>query len=407
MKVWIKFLLGTILGILAAVILPAGSETLKDAVTFLMTLCVRFGRYIVIPIVFTTTIVAVNKLRQIKQLWRTVKWTFAVIIVSTFLLTLIGLLSISIVKLPRIPITVEVPADVFKLDVKGLLLSLFPESGFSALAEGSFLLVSFILAFIIGWESASEETMFKPVFVLVDSLSKLFYNVAGFFTEIFSVCMIAITCWWFISFRTILASGIYNPLIIMLLVEFVIVVGIVYPVIVHFLCHDPHPYRVLYASTASIILGFFSGDENFVLPVSYRHAHESLGIRRRSHGFTFPLFNIFARGGSSLVACICFILIWRSYSSIEFKYVFWIFFASFGFSFLLGGLPSGGAFVLLTILCQTYAKGYETNFLLLKPAMLIICSFATVLDVVTAITGSYIVAVKTKLVEHHSIQHFI
>ena len=80
---------------------------------------------------------------------------------------------------------------------------------------------------------------------------------------------------------------------------------------------------------------------------------------------------------------------------------------SIGLSFLLGGIPSGGAFILITIICEKYGKGFETSFLLLKPAALIFCSFASLLDTVTAMFGSYIIAVKTKMVEHHVIHHFI
>ena len=87
--------------------------------------------------------------------------------------------------------------------------------------------------------------------------------------------------------------------------------------------------------------------------------------------------------------------------------ILWIFGLSFGLSLLLGGIPSGGAFVLLTILCSKYARGFETSFLLLKPASVIICSFAALFDTLTAMVGTYIVAVKTKNIEHHSITHFI
>ena len=114
------------------------------------------------------------------------------------------------------------------------------------------------------------------------------------------------------DFRKVIEPGIYTPMIIMFIVDFVIVAGIIYPLILHFVCHDPHPYKVLYASISSLIFSFFTADSNVVLPLNFRHGAESLGIRRRSRGFTYPLFSIFARGGSALVASISFILIWRS-----------------------------------------------------------------------------------------------
>lgn len=409
MKVWIKYLIGIAFGLVASFILPMSNLKCAEIISYLAELFIRMGRYIVVPLIFSTAIVSINKLRSSKLLGKTIGWTALVILISSFLLTLIGLISILIVKLPRIPITVDVATDVFVLDIKAIFLSLFPTSGFQAILEGSFLLVCMVFAFFIGWESSSEETVFKPVFQLADACSKLFYNIAVFFTELISVFLVAIMCYWTFEFREILTSGIYNPMILIFAVDLLVIIGIIYPLIIRYVCHDPHPYKVLYASIAPIILGFIGGDTNLSLPLSIRHAKESLGIRRRCGGFTYPMFAIFARGGSALVTVISFVLIWRSYSSlsIPFADVLWISGFSFLLSFFLGGLPSGGAFILLTILCAKYGKGFETSFLLLKPAALIICSFASVFEVITSMFGSYIVAVKTKMVEHHIIQHFI
>ena len=314
MKVWIKYLIGVALGVLAAFILPTENAAFANAIAFLTELFIRIGRYVVVPLLFTSAIVAVCKLRTSKLLLKTTGLTFLIIIASSLILTLVGLASILIVKLPRIPITVDVATEAFSLDVKGMVLSLFPYSGFEALREGSFLLVCLVFAFIIGWESASEEIAFKPVFALSDSLSNLFYNIANFFTEIMSILCIAIVCYWAMDFRKVIEPGIFTPMVIMFLVDFVIVAGIIYPLILHFVCHDPHPYKVLYASIAPLILSFFSGDSNLVIPLVNRHLRDSLGIRRRCRGFTYPMFAIFARGGSALVTTISFILIWRSYS---------------------------------------------------------------------------------------------
>lgn len=409
MKVWIKYLLGVILGVIAALILPMSSTTAKEILEFLTELFIRFGRYFVVPIVFSTAVVAINKLRLSKLLLKTSLWTFSIIIISAFLFTLVGIASILIVKLPRIPITVDSATESFNLDVKSIILSLFPDSAFDALKEGSFLLIPFLFGGLIGWESASEQNVFKPVFTLADSFSQLFYNISVFFTEIMSVMLIAIMCNWAVTFREVFATGIYTPLVIMLVCDFVIIVGIIYPLIIRYLCHDPHPYKILFASIAPMILAFVSGDTNLVLPVAIRHGKESLGIRRRCGGYTYPLFSIFSRGGSSLVVTISFVLIWRSYSSLPIPAndIIWLFMLSFGLSFLLGGLPSGATYILLTIICGRYGKGFETSFLLLKPAAIILCSFAALLDAATAMFGSYIVAVKTKMIEHHPIYHFI
>ncbi len=413
MKVWIKYLIGIVIGIAASFILPMSNTSCSEVFAFLSDLFIRFGRYIVIPLVFCTAVISINKLRTSKLFGKTLAWTAAIIVISSLLLTFIGLISILIVKLPRIPITIDIPLgiDIPKpVDkIKEGLLKLFPSSGFDALREGSFILASLVLGFLFGWASAADEVTFKPVITFFDSLSKLVYHIAVFFTEITSVLMVAIMCYWISNFKVILSPGIYTPMIIMFLVDFIIVAGIIYPVIIRFLCHDTKPYRVLYAALAPMMLSFICADSNMVLPLTIRNGKESLGIRRRCGGFTYPMFSIFARGGSALVSVISFVLIFRSYSSlgITISDLFWLFGFALGWSFLLGGTPAGGAFFLLQVICSTYGKGYDTSYLLLQPAKMIICSFACLFDSVTAMFGSYIVAVKTKMIEHHPVARFI
>ena len=409
MKLWIKYLIGALFGAVFAFILPLGNEQVAAAVSFVTEIVVRFGRYMVVPVVFFTAVIAFNRLRDTKMLFKTGIWTGGVIVASSLLLTVTGLLSILIVKLPRIPITVETVSESASLGVGDLIKSLLPYSAFETLNNGSFILAAFFFAMLVGTASTADPVLFKPVTQLADSLSKLMYNISVIFTEFLSVGMVAVLCSWTIQFRGVLTSGVFAPLILMLLVEFIFIAGVVYPLIIRYLCHDPHPYRILYASVCSVVTAFFSGDTNLVLQLNMRHGKESLGVRRRINGVVHPLFSIFARGGSALVTAISFIVIWRSYSSlsIPFTDILWITAVSFGISFLLGGCPAGGAFVSIAVLCMLYSRGFENGFLLLKPAAPIICSFAAAFDALTAIFGSYIIAVKTKLVEHHGIKHYI
>lgn len=409
MKVWLKFLIGSILGAICALVLPFENKALFSFLELVTEIVIRFGRYMVIPLMFFTAVIAFNRLRDTKLLVKTGYWIAGVIVASSFLLTIVGLISILIARIPRIPITVEKIPEIASLHIDDLLKSLFPFSAFDTLNNGTFLLSAYVFAMLVGAASTSDPVLFRPITQLADSLSKLMYKITVLFTEMFSVGMIAILCSWTIQFKDIILSGVYNPLILVLLIDFVVVAGIIYPLILKYLCHDPHPYKVLYASICSLITAFFSGDSNLVLPLNIRHGKESLGIRRRINGVSQPLFSIFARGGSALVTTVSFIVIWRSYSSLNIPFldILWITFVSFGISFLLGGFPGGGAFISLTVLCTLYSKGFETGFLLLKPAAPILCSFAAAFDVLTAMFGSYIVAVKTKLIEHHNIKHFI
>ncbi|MBQ6565696.1 MAG: dicarboxylate/amino acid:cation symporter, partial [Treponema sp.] len=184
---------------------------------------------------------------------------------------------------------------------------------------------------------------------------------------------------------------------------------VIYPLIIRLLCGERHPFRVIYASAAPIMAAFISGESNMTLPLLIRHGNESLGIRHRVNGVTFPLFSIFARGGAALVTSVYFIVILKSYSMLEIKMapVIWIGFWSFLLSFLLGEHPSGGTFLLLTVLCIKYGGGYEAGYLLLRDAAPVLGCFAAAFDALTAMAGSYIVAARTDSIERQELKKFI
>jgi len=396
-------LIGAALGLAAALILPLDSLQGAAALSFITDIIVRIGRYTLLPLLFFSGIMAVVRMREDGLIARASIWTFGTIALSSLLLTALGFISIVIVRLPRIPITTERAAELSTLNLKEFCRMIFPNSAFESLTQGSFLLPAFFFAVIIGIGCCMEHSNIKPVLSLADALSELFYNVTVIFTELFSAGIVFVMCSWAIQFRDVLKSGVFTPLIIMLAIDFVILVGVIYPLVVVSVCRNGKPLKVLRASIAPFLVAFLSGDTNLALPVETRLGKEMLGIRQRVNGFAFPLFSIFARGGTALVSIISFVVIWRSYSTlnIEFFDMLAISMTAFLLSFVMGSLPVGGTFVTLTILCSIFGRGMETGYLLLKPAAVIIGSFSALFDAATVMFGSYIVANNTRTIERH------
>ena len=403
MTIWLKYLIGIVLGVLSALILPFGSLQGVSTLSFVTEFVIRIGRYTLIPLLLFSGIMAVYRLNDAKLIGKTSLWTFSVIIISSVLLTIIGFISIVVIKLPRIPIITEKVSQVTSIDFPNLIRSMIPFSSFESLSEGAFLLPCFIFALIIGAGCCMEHSNLKPILSLTDSFSELFFNISSIVIDFMSIGMIAIMCNWTIQFKSIIKSGVFTPLILMLTANFILIVGIIYPLLVKKLCRGGKPIKVLSSCVVPFFISFFSGDTNLTLSANMRLGKEKLGIRQRTNGFVYPLFSIFARGGSALTVIISFVVIWRSYSplNIDFIDMLWISGTALLLSFLLGGMPTGGTFVALTVLCTMYGRGMETGYLLLKPAAPIIGSFAALLDTATAMFGTYIVANNTKTIERH------
>ncbi len=397
------------LGIIASAVLPLESAAVQKVLVFLTEFAIRFGRYTLLPLLFFSMVVAVCNLRDTNLLLKTAFQTVFMVIMSSLLLVILALVSGMLIKLPRIPISVEKVTDTVSLNIPTRLLQLFPLNGLDSFLDGAYLLPLFVLAGFVGAGCASDKLAAKPAITLFDSLSKVSYAVMSFFIDMLAIGLIAISCTWFIQFKDSLLSGVFTPLIMLLAGNLIIVTALIYPLVIKFAFKEMHPYRIMYASISSMIIAFFSGDTNLVLPINIRHAKESLGVKRRLNAVTLPVFSTFARGGSALVTAISFIVILRSYTSlgISFSDVLWIGLISFILSFFLGAFPVGGTYISLTLLCTLYGRGFDAGYLLLKPLAVILGSFAAAIDAVTAMAGSYLIASNMKMVEHRDLKKFI
>jgi Na+/H+-dicarboxylate symporter len=409
MKIWVKYLIGSILGIIAAIILPLDSGLLRSSLDYITEFTIKAGRYMLIPLVFFSMTIAVFELRETRQLLRTAVYTGIVILISSLFLTLLGMVSVLVIKIPRIPISIETVTDSVSLNLPEKFMSLLPDSVFDVFHDGAFLVPLFVFAGFAGAGCAADKGESKPVLAILNSLSHVFYAIMNFFIDILGIGIIAVSCSWAITFFSVYREGTFNMLFLLFAIDFGIVIFAVYPLLIRLVCKERNPYRILYAGICSILTAFISGDTNLVLPINMRHAKESLGVRRRINSVTMPIFSAFARGGSALTVSVSFVVILQSYSSlgISVSDLLWIAGASFLLSLLLGSLPVGGPFISLTILCTMYGRGFEAGYLLMKPAAAIICSFAAAFDAASAIFGTYLIARNKNMVQHREIRKFI
>ncbi len=409
MKIWIKYLIGTVLGVIVALFIPFDSETSNNTLQFFTELSIRIGRYFLLPTLFFSMTVAVAKLRTKGKLIKTGAFSFFVGLGITIVVVILGVLSALIINLPRIPISGETATQAIGSNIGDHILMIFPYNGFQGLFEGNFLIPLFVLAGLLGASFSSDPIRAKPVYAVFDSLSKISYSILSFFIDFLSIGVVAISCTWFIALFDVLETGAYTGLIILLAVDTLLVILVLLPTLLKLFSNRARPYKVLYACLSPILLALFSGDANLALSSTLRHAKDSLGVQRKIGAVSIPIFSAFIRSGSALVVAVSFIVVLRSYSSLEISFfdVLWITSLSVGTSFFLGGIPAGGPFIALTVLCSLYGRGFEAGYLLLRPVAFIICTFATVIDVTVSMFCSFFIAQRGKMTAEKSSRTFI
>ena len=410
MKIWIKLLIGSALGMVLGFLLPGENQTVFSVMSWLEQLALQIGRYAAIPMLFFSLVIAIYELRQDREFWPLLGRSFLVMIGGALFIITLGIIVTLLFSPARIPIIIEEQYETVSLHIPDLVMGLFPSNLFSALVNnGVYILPAWFLAFFLAMGLGLDRNYSKPVLTLGDSLSRIFYHVAAFFSEILVLVIIALAAYWAIRYHAVLRSDVFRDLILLLGVFSVILAFGIFPLFLLILQPKTNPWVSLYGSLGTAFAGFFSGDINFTLPVMYRHVKENLGVRRRSNAVTVSLFSIFGRAGSAMVAAVSFIVIINSYSrlGIALKDVVTIGFYAFLISFCLAGHPGNGAFTALAVLSMYYGKGFEAGYLILKPMAFYLVAIGAFLDVMFCSFASYAVGKWSGFQEDKDIRHFI
>jgi Na+/H+-dicarboxylate symporter len=410
MKVWVKLLVGALAGLAAGMFLPLENQAVQGALVWLEKLALGLGRYAVVPLLVFSLTIAIYELRQDGQFWPLLLRNFLVILGITGVVIILGIL-VTLLFLPeRIPILIEEQLEAVSLNTGENILDLFPPNMFSVLAGGGvYLFPLCVFAFFLAMGLSYDRNYTKQALSLIDSLSRIFYHIASFFSEVLGFILIVLAAYWSFRFHGALRDGIFRDLIILLGV-FSLILGFgILPLFLYLLKPKTNPWVILYGSLSPAMTAFFSGDINFSLPVLIRHSKENFGVRRRSNAVSLTLFSTFCRAGSAMIAASAFIVIIKSYSSLDIpaRAILSIGVRAFIISFLLARHPGGGAYTALAVLCQGYGSGFEAGYLILKPLAFYLVAAGTFIDVMICSFASYAIARSSGFIEEKSPRHFI
>ncbi len=410
MKVWIKILAGSILGIVLGVLLPHNDPNVTSALIWLEALALRLGQYILAPLLFFSLAISIFELRKDDRMWPIIFKTMGIILGSALLLTGIGLLVVNIFPPGRVPILKEGMKEAITLDVSQSILDLFPENAFSALfGSGAWLAPISVFAFFLGAGLSYEKTHAKTITNLVDSLARVFYYVSAFFSELLGILMIALAAYWAVEFREALKLEVFHDILILFGLTSAITAFLVMPLCLYLFGPKTNPWKPLYGSIGPAITALFSGNYNFCIPVLFRHAKENHGVRRRVNTLSITLFSLFARAGSTMIAVMALFIILRSYSSLALEVgdIIGIGLTTIGISLVLSRHPGTGAYTALAVLCAWYGRDYEAGYLILKPIAFYLAAMGTLIDVVFASLGTWAIGKLEGAQEEKEVIHYI
>jgi len=409
MKIWMKYLIGAILGAALALAVPLEDMGLRNALGFLFDLSIRIGRYALVPLVLFSVPVAVFEQNEDKEFWKGLGRTLLVLLAAVAALSVVGVVVAAVVHPARIPLVADAATAGKVPGIKELLLALFPESPFAAIASGQFLLPTYVLALLLGLAFSHDRAATRPAVLLFDALSRVFYQINSFFAEFLGILIIAATARNVLEIRAAPRTDVYRPLLVTVGVEALVVALVVLPAALWFFGGKKNPYRVLYALLAPSLAALVSGDLYFPLGSLMKHSKESLGIRRRANALDIPLAAIFGRAGTALVTSTAFIVVLSSYSNlgVSLGSLLWIVVFAPLAVLLVGSSPDRGTMAALMSLCALYGKGFENGFLIAAPVALPLIAIGAFLDALWAGCATILLARRAGLAQEKEARFFI
>lgn len=387
MKVWVKLLIGSLLGGVLGWFLPSDNAVITGILGWLQEMGMRVGRYAAAPMLVFSLTIAVYELREDGRFWGLVAQTALMIIGIGAFMMLLGIGVIYLAPAIRIPIlAVEQVADIGFNPLEGIT-ALFPGNMVSVLAgDGGYLFPLCGFAFFMGLGLSYSRSVAKPVITLIDSLSHIFYYIGTFFVEALGIVMLILGAYWSVRYRGVLQDESFRNIVLLLGLVSLVIGFVILPIFFSFLGGRTHLQGILRGAPGPGAAGFFSGDTTFMLPILFHYTKETLGLRRRSSSVTIPLFMTFCRAGSALIGVIALAVVIRSYSSLSLKLpdIFFLGLKGFVISLLLSQYPGSAAYTALAVLCIHVGKDFESGYLILKPLGFYLIALGTFLDVLIA-----------------------
>lgn len=408
MKIWFKLLVGIIIGATLSFLLEG--ESLLETFEAISDVVINLGRYIVFPLVLLSTIIGVHELRREKRVLAVFGRTILYLVATSALLAAIGTISTIVVPMDRIPMLIEQEIAHSIPTFREVLENVFPRNMFRILfGSGDYLLPIYVIAILIGLNLNFDRLATRPAIQLFDSLSRVFYNLNAFVLEIIGLGFIPLTTAYILRIFASPELALYKQLCLVLAIDAALILFVIYPVLLYFLGGKKQPFLWIYGCIASLLTAVVARDAYFSLASLIRHSKENLGVPRKVGAVSLPLFALFGKAGTAMVTGASFILIITSYSALGISagQVIWVITFAFLASLVVGPFPGIGVFVALSLLSTGFPAGYAEGYLILKPVVPILMSFAIALDVVTASLATGLVAERSKMRKEIEPREFI
>lgn len=309
MKLWIKMLIGLVLGTVVGVFLGPKALVLKPVGTIFLGLL----NMVVLLLVFSSMTVGVTSINDIGKLGRVGLKTFILYLSTTAVAIFIGLIMAKWIN-PGSGIELSHEEVTLSLDetpsLLTLLLDLVPSNPVAAFANENILqVIIFSIFFGLGVNFSGEKG--KPVRLFLEALAEVMFNITGMVMSLAPFGIFAIMAWVAGNFGT----AILFPLLKLLCAHYIaclLHLVFVFGGILVFLCKLPiTPF--FKGMSDAIALAASTTSSSATLPATLHCVEENLGVPKNLASFILPLGSTVNMNGTAIFHGIVAVFISQAY----------------------------------------------------------------------------------------------
>ena len=343
-------------------------------------------------LLLTGLCVAANRLLRIGHFWQLFRYFWVTATVISLLAQFLAFLVAKIPFLPvdRIPDVSRIQSSLSVFRLKAEMWEQMINAGslfdwgsvLSGISGGNYA-IWLVFACAIAFVMLSDSEAAEPTYNLVDSVSRLIFQLLQNIFVLLSVYLIFVMIYTVWQVRSdellVMYAGFLARLIAILALLFCIA-----PLILFFVYRDKKAFAFIWQTFLSIFSSFFTGHSLFSMGVLIVEQRNRLAMPRNVSGVLNPLNLLFFRPGSAIVLAYSFITYysnttrWQMGFSLE---LLWLIIVPIIFSIIIGLLFIPSYFMILPVYFLLFGLSLTDNFIIMAPVLLIGQSFANCIDV--------------------------
>ena len=308
MKLWMKILIGLVLGIIIGPFLGDKVEYLKPVGTIFLNLI----NMLVVLLVFSSMTIGITSIHDPKKLGRVGLKTLLLYFITTVIAIVFGLFFASLIK-PGVGINLGGASEIVMEDmpkISQVLLDIIPTNPVSSLASGNILqIIVFSLFLGVAINFCGDKG--RPVLRFLEALSEIMYKMTSIVMEFAPYGVLSIMAW---------VAGSYGLDILMPLAKFlfcnyiaciahsVVVFGFILLVLARL-----NPIHFFRGMGDAIAFAFSTNSSSATLPVSLHCLQKNLGVSKNIASFVLPLGATVNMNGAAIFQAITALFVAQAY----------------------------------------------------------------------------------------------